>query len=106
MRDGRSRAPPGRPVLEVNVLEEVLAMELARGPVGDPDSDDPFEWAQARMPDGWHVEGQHLNAYFASRRRGTGHQFAWGRTPHELVDNVVHGRQFFRSWEDVRRAAW
>lgn len=29
-------------------------------PVGDPTSTDPFEWAQARMPDGWHVEGQVL----------------------------------------------
>ena len=28
------------------------------GPHGNPDSKDPFEWAQARMPEGWHVEGQ------------------------------------------------
>ena len=33
---------------------------LAYGPVGDPDSKDDFEWAQSRMPDGWHVEGQVL----------------------------------------------
>jgi hypothetical protein len=32
--------------------------ELSYGPVGDPDSRDPFEWAQARAPEGWHVEGQ------------------------------------------------
>jgi hypothetical protein len=28
------------------------------GPHGDLDSKDKFEWAQARMPEGWHVEGQ------------------------------------------------
>jgi hypothetical protein len=33
------------------------------GPVGDPNSRDPFEFAQARMPEGWHVEGQVLPAW-------------------------------------------
>lgn len=31
---------------------------LKYGPVGNPNSPDPYEWAQARMPQGWHVEGQ------------------------------------------------
>ena len=80
--------------------------ELQRGPIGNPESADPFEWAQARMPDGWHVEGQHLyDAYFASRHRGKGKSFMFGRTPAELVDNVINGRQDFESWDDVRLAA-
>jgi hypothetical protein len=33
-------------------------MDLTYGPVGDPNSRDPFEYAQAHAPDGWHVEGQ------------------------------------------------
>jgi hypothetical protein len=28
------------------------------GPVGDPESEDPWERAQSQMPEGWHVEGQ------------------------------------------------
>jgi hypothetical protein len=32
--------------------------DLKYGPVGDPNSDDPFERAQAQAPWGWHVEGQ------------------------------------------------
>ena len=35
-------------------------IELKYGSVGDPNSSDPWEFAQARMPDGWHVEGQVL----------------------------------------------
>ena len=33
-------------------------LELSYGPVGDPESRDPFEYAQAHAPEGWHVEGQ------------------------------------------------
>ena len=33
-------------------------LELKYGPVGDPQSEDPFEYAQAHAPGGWHVEGQ------------------------------------------------
>lgn len=79
-------------------------MTLTYGPVGDPNSKDPFERAQAKMPDHWHVEGQYLGAYFASRR-GPERQYAYGHTPEELVDNVVNGRHAFASWQDVRLAA-
>jgi hypothetical protein len=87
--------------------KEALAL-LTYGPVGDPDSTDPFEWAQARMPEGWHVEGQELGAYFASRKsldpsRKT--EFRWGRTPEKLVEAVLNDGPSFWSWDDVRRAS-
>ncbi|MDP3972349.1 MAG: hypothetical protein Q8P61_05485 [Candidatus Nanopelagicales bacterium] len=50
--------------------------KLKYGPVGDPESRDPWEFAQARMPEGWHAEGQVLGLSrgigyraFATKRR-------------------------------------
>jgi hypothetical protein len=77
--------------------------ELEYGPVGNPDSTDPFEWAQARMPEGWHVEGQRLGAYFASRKGGTA--FTWGRTPAALVARVESGEEQYETWWECRAAA-
>jgi hypothetical protein len=41
---------------------------LSYGPIGNPDSRDPFERAQARVADGWHVEGQYAGFYEATTR--------------------------------------
>ncbi len=76
---------------------------LSYGPVGNPDSKDRFEWAQARMPDGWHVEGQYLGGFFASRQRGTRSDFMRADTVEELVAEVTSGHgKVYTTWADAR----
>ena len=80
---------------------------LKYGPVGDPASADPFEWAQARMPEGWHVEGQvvpsgpwagwYAEAGTAGRREAVG---AIGYTPGLALANLV------RHVHNEQRRAW
>jgi hypothetical protein len=83
--------------------------DLTYGPVGDENVDPklhPFEWAQARMEEDWHVEGQYLGAFYASRRSGG---FVWGRTAPDLVLAVrktnTSRDHIHASWDAVRAAS-
>ena len=68
---------------------------LPYGPVGDPQSDDIFEKAQAIAPDGWHIEGQlvhfpaGIRAQATTRDRQTA--TAWGLTQEEAMANLLRG---------------
>lgn len=59
------------------------AMALKYGPVGDRDSSDPFERAQASAPEGWHVEGQIIDGIMQATTKAGDHLFGRG------VDDLV-----------------
>lgn len=48
------------------------------GPVGDPNSRDPFERAQARVPEGWHVEGQVIGNRWSATSLHDDRAYAYG----------------------------
>jgi hypothetical protein len=56
-----------------------VTIQLKYGPSGNPLSRDPFEYAQAHAPDGWHVEGQMFGLPFVGwRMEATGPTTAGG----------------------------
>lgn len=61
---------------------------LPYGPIGDPESRDPFERAQAQAPAGWHVEGQMFGSLmFATTKAGDKLRADGG--PEELVQAMI-----------------
>jgi hypothetical protein len=58
------------------------------GPIGDPNSTDPFEWAHARMPEGWHVEGQVVHGMWKATYVERGWPPLVARSKEELVELV------------------
>lgn len=67
----------------------VTDVTLDYGPVGDPDSTERFEQAQAGMPAGWHVEGQILGGLMsATRKKPGGYDTVYGSSPKRLIENA------------------
>lgn len=70
-------------------------VELPYGPVGDPNSKDMFERAQAVAPVGWHIEGQINNlvpgwrAQATTKKGGGWTCTGWGRTPDEAMSALL-----------------
>jgi hypothetical protein len=71
-----------------------MDVQLKYGPVGDPNSTDRWERTQARMPDGWHVEGQIVPTSIGHRadasRKDVGILVTvYGRTPDDALEKLV-----------------